>query len=423
MKSLVPVFLLVLCLAASAQQPAKSKAVLESEEDHLRRVMGEAGTSPLEMIRGLESHLSRYPKSKRRKEVERALIKSAIEARDNPRILKYGEPYLKDEPSDLVVLERVTRLLVAEPGKENNERGLHLARQFEKAMRELEQEKPAGGRIDGRLREDLDRGIGRAFTFQARAAGNLGRHDEAVALARKSFDLYPSAEPAREVARWLLEQGKTPEALPYLADAFSLPDPRVTDQERLEIRRQMGALYRKLHHSEAGLGDLILQAYDRAVKTQEQLRARLREADPNSNLTDIMEFVLGGPDGEKLELSKLRGKVVVLDFWATWCGPCRVQYPMYEKVKETFRSREDVVFLGISTDEDRGAVKPFLRENKWNKAVYFEDGLSALLRVSSIPTTIIIGRKGELAARMNGFVPDRFIDMLTERIKETLARQ
>ena len=63
-----------------------------------------------------------------------------------------------------------------------------------------------------------------------------------------------------------------------------------------------------------------------------------------------------------------------------------------------------------------------MQQQKWNKTVYFEDGLSTLMRVSSIPATLIFNRKGELANRMNGFVPERFEDMLAERIKEALAQ-
>ncbi|MBI4905905.1 MAG: hypothetical protein HY820_19885 [Acidobacteria bacterium] len=94
---------------------------------------------------------------------------------------------------------------------------------------------------------------------------------------------------------------------------------------------------------------------------------------------------------------------------------------MYQKVKQRFAGTGDVVFLGINTDQDHSVVQPFLRDQKWEKAVYFEDGLSSLLRVSSIPATVIFNKNGELAARMNGFVPERFEDMLTERIKEALG--
>ena len=115
--------------------------------------------------------------------------------------------------------------------------------------------------------------------------------------------------------------------------------------------------------------------------------------------------------------------MVVLDFWATWCGPCRQQHPLYEEVKARFKDSPDLVFLAINTDEDRTLVKPFLDEQKWGQKVYFEDGLSNLLQVSSIPTTIIFGKKGEVVSRMPGFLPDRFVDMLSERIDEALGRQ
>ncbi|MCC6340783.1 MAG: TlpA family protein disulfide reductase [Bryobacterales bacterium] len=423
MKLRILVLLFAGLTAASPQERnAKPKDASSAEEADLRQWVGEAGSSPTEMVRALEKHLAKYPDSKRHAEVIRALAKASVEIRDNTRILKYGEEYLRQNPSDLVVLERVTRLLTSRGDKESSEKGLRYAELFTKGMRDLERQEPEEGRLTAQMREDLDRGIARGYTFQARAKGHLGQFAEAEAAARESFRIYPSAEPARELAVWLLKQGKQADALPALADAFALPDQRVTDEERLQTRRQMGELYRGMHGSEKGLGDLILAAYDRAVAVQAARRERLKAIDPNAGETNAMKYTISGVGGEKLDLATLRGKVVVLDFWATWCGPCRTQYPMYERVKESFKSRGDVVFLGINTDQDRDLVKPFLNEQKWNKAVYYEDGLSSLLKVSSIPTTIIFDRKGELFTRMNGFVPERFTDMLKERIREALAQ-
>ena len=110
-----------------------------------------------------------------------------------------------------------------------------------------------------------------------------------------------------------------------------------------------------------------------------------------------------------------------MDFWATWCGPCRVQQPLYEEVKKRFEDKDDVIFLAINTDENTSVVKPFLETNKWNKTVYFEDGLSNLLRVSSIPTTIVFDKQGQVYSRLNGFVPERFVDQLTSRISEAVS--
>jgi thioredoxin-related protein len=95
---------------------------------------------------------------------------------------------------------------------------------------------------------------------------------------------------------------------------------------------------------------------------------------------------------------------------------------MYDQVKERFKGRDDVVLLSIDTDEDHGTVAPFLEQQKWSKAkVYFEDGLQKLLQVNDIPTTIIFDKQGRLASRMNGFLPDRFVEQLSERIQSALV--
>jgi hypothetical protein len=66
-------------------------------------------------------------------------------------------------------------------------------------------------------------------------------------------------------------------------------------------------------------------------------------------------------------------------------------------------------------------VSPFLETQGWSRAVYFETGLARLLQVANIPTTIILDKEGHLARRMNGFLPDRFVDQLTEHIRDILA--
>ena len=146
-----------------------------------------------------------------------------------------------------------------------------------------------------------------------------------------------------------------------------------------------------------------------------------RAGDPNAQLTDPMDFTLGALDGGKLSMAALKGKVVVFDFWATWCMPCRAQHPLYEEVKQRFRDNSAVVFLSIDTDEDRDAVKPFLAEVRWTGPVYFEDGLSRALKISTIPTTIVTDRRGRVFSRLNGFVPGRFVDTLSQRIRDALA--
>jgi thiol-disulfide isomerase/thioredoxin len=183
----------------------------------------------------------------------------------------------------------------------------------------------------------------------------------------------------------------------------------------------MGELYQKVNGTEKGLGDLILQAYDRTSALMSERIAKLKAADPNAKASKVTDFTLPGVKGDKLLLSSLRGKTVVMDFWATWCGPCRVQHPLYEKVRARFKDNPNVVFLAVATDEDRELVAPFLKDHKWTaNTVFYEAGLSRALEISSIPTTIIVDKDGNISSRMAGFAPERFVDLLTERINATL---
>ena len=401
----------------AAQEPAS-----ETEDKALNAALADAGASPADFLRALENHLAKYPQTQKRAELERALVRSAIEAKDDRRILLYGERVLDREAGDPQILDKVTRLLLAGDGRDAAERALRYAKRYAGQVTGLRtSNQPPPGRLGkAQWREEVDRGVARALVLEARATANLGSLDDALALARRAYDEFPTAEGAREIGRCLDKLGRIDEAIPHLADAFTIVDSRNTDSDRARDRGRIGDLYRKVHGSEKGLGDLILESYDRTTSLVATRRLQLQQNDPNAQAATILDYTLSGLRGEKLQLAAFKGKTVILDFWATWCGPCRAQHPLLEQLQRHFRSRPDVVFVSVSTDEERDQVEPFLKEQDWKEPVYFEDGLARMLRITSIPSTIILDRRGEVASRMNGFTAERFVAQVTERIEATL---
>jgi len=111
------------------------------------------------------------------------------------------------------------------------------------------------------------------------------------------------------------------------------------------------------------------------------------------------DFMLRDLDGKQVQLSTLKGKVVLLDFWATWCGPCRVAMPQLNNLFQEFRN-QDVVMIGIDENEDEQTVRNFIRQNGYEYPILLAptgDPVIENYSARAIPTLVLIDRNGLVA--------------------------
>ena len=420
MRSVMALFCLAVALRPAAQaQPTMANAAGQ-EQNELNQAVQEAGNSQVDFIRALERHLKKYPSTSQKAAIEQALTKSAIETNDHARIILYGERILNSNPAntDLPLIDRVTRELLDDANPASPPKAIGFAIRYQNEVEAMRSRAAEGHMSPGQWALEVNKGLSRAAVLHARAVGNMGAVEDAIKFAKKAWDLAPGGESARELARWLEKAGKTSEAFDSYADAFTCEDARGTEADRLADRAKLGAIYTKLHGSDAGLGEAILKAFDRNVELKRVRMANMKQKDVNVYATTVAEYVLprAGANGV-LALSSLKGKAVVMDFWATWCMPCRVQHPMIENVKKKYAKEPNVVFLSIDADDDHTLVPPFLDEMKWEGPSYYDAGLGHLLNITSIPTILVLDPQGRISSRMTGFIPEKFEDMLADRIE------
>jgi thiol-disulfide isomerase/thioredoxin len=122
-----------------------------------------------------------------------------------------------------------------------------------------------------------------------------------------------------------------------------------------------------------------------------------------------------------VKLAESHGKVVVLNFWTTWCAYCNQMETMLADVRTKFSGREDVVFLAINADEDESAVGPFLQDQKPGGTLLFADGVKQAFHIESIPTILVLDKAGKIAYRTQGFAPDGFADLAAGAITKASA--
>jgi peroxiredoxin len=130
-----------------------------------------------------------------------------------------------------------------------------------------------------------------------------------------------------------------------------------------------------------------------------KMQAAMAELDAADRLRANADFTLTDLDGKSWTLKALKGKVVLVNFWATWCPPCRKEIPDLEKLYNEFKNR-DFVVLGVA-DDDLPKLKDFVARQKIRYPVLPDPGhvLHNALRIEGIPAALIYGRDGKLAGQ------------------------
>jgi peroxiredoxin len=147
------------------------------------------------------------------------------------------------------------------------------------------------------------------------------------------------------------------------------------------------------------LAQLVRYEHVQATLDDPQFAAAVSKIEADDERRQQADFTLTELNGKTWTLKELRGKVVLVNFWATWCPPCRKEMPDLETLYEQFKD-QGLVILAIS-DEDEGKVKPFIAEQKVTYPILLDPGrkVNELFEIEGIPKTFVYDRSGKLVAQ------------------------
>jgi len=159
--------------------------------------------------------------------------------------------------------------------------------------------------------------------------------------------------------------------------------------------------------SYATLAQLVRYEHVQVSVDDPRFAAAMAKLEDDDRSRQSVNFTLADLAGKSWTLRDLRGSVVLVNFWATWCPPCRKEMPDLEALYQRFGPK-GLVILAIS-DEEIGKIQPFIAEHRFNYPILLDPGrkVNELFRVEGIPKSFVYDREGKLAAQA--------IDMRTQR--------
>lgn len=392
----------------SSSQPAQ-----HTEQQDLRKAIDDAGADRAALVKNLEVFLKKYPESTQRPQIYRALVESSLQLRDFPRATDYAERMVSLNPNDVSNMVLTIELLEHYGDTPGYRRAVfYCSRVLDYLEHTSSAEKPP--RLSP---EDWAAGRKRDRSSLLLVRGRLYQKLNDLENAKRDFEasyaLGPNAAAAERLGELAELKKDFNNAILQYARAFTLTDGTNGASSRVDLRKKLGNVWRLAHGSEDGLGDYLLHAFDDATAA-----AAPAKVPRNPNAKEPYDFVLRKvTDGSPVALAAAKGKILVLNFWATWCGPCRELEPLFDRIAASYSGRADVLFYALNCDDDESLVLPYLQNQQSKSPTLFADGLDRLLGVDSYPTTLILDRAGKIAFRASGFDPVEFDKSLTDAIE------
>jgi peroxiredoxin len=342
------------------------------------RAADDATIPAAEQIKRLEQVLALKPGPAMRRFACETLFKIAEKAQDVASLVKCGRELQAVDPGDTGVPARMALVLAEREASRGQ--ALEYARMADEATTDFRPMRPTATEDPERFKDSLPDASQR----------NIHRRQRALALEAHGWALFHSGRhgDAEIKLRQAVEAGRSERNLAHLA----------------EVLRKLGR---------------VAEADAVAAESDREYAASITSRLINQPTRD---FQLSALDGRKVKLSDLKGKVVLLNFWATTCGPCIAEMPHLVKLYERYRDR-GVEILAISTDAEaeRHAVRPFAAKFRVTFPVLYDDKTEDAYEVDGIPTTVFIDRQGQVRYRSIGFGDETM--RATEVVLKELLKQ
>ena len=151
------------------------------------------------------------------------------------------------------------------------------------------------------------------------------------------------------------------------------------------------------------LAPFTVSAQERIVIKEADLLKKLKLM-PEAESLPAPDFVGVTPEGKKISLDSLKGKLVLLNFWATWCPPCRLEMPSMEKIYREYKG-EGLEVVAMNFMEKPEPINTFLKENDFTFTILLDrpGKIAESYGVRALPITFLIGRRGNILARIIGY--------------------